>query len=119
MGLNKIDVNLYEDGGVFNDAAQVLKAIWGWTFGFKDQMPDDQHPAVYSFLFNVTDKCTALYFDPSQIVNAKIMLFTNVDEATFEERMKKEEAAPEPLVILADGSSVTLSSVSLKFSSFI
>ena len=47
------------------------------------------------------------------------MLFTNVDEATLEERIKKEEAAPEPLIILADGSSVTLSSVSLKLSSFI
>ena len=47
------------------------------------------------------------------------MLFTNVDDATLEERIKKEEAAPEPLIILADGSSVTLSSVSLELSSFI
>lgn len=121
MGLNKIDVNLFEDGGAFNDVFQVLKAIWGTTFGFNDKITyaDDQHPAVYSFLFNVTDKCTAVYFDPSQMSTAKIMLFTNVNEAAFEDRIKKEEAAPEPLVILADGSSVTLSSVSLKFSSFI
>lgn len=94
---------------------------FGWSFGFVgDSTGATVEPAIYDLNFKVTETCTGEYFgSPPPGITVDQYFAPQITEDKLKEMIWEEEGAPEPLVILSDGSAVSLSSKSLNFDQFL
>ena len=72
--------------------------------------------------FEVKEECVTDNFDEQAVdavIDFKRYNLMTLPPNYIEQRITEEEKAPQPLLILSDGSTVSLESQNLKFSSFV
>lgn len=124
LGDNGFTIVLEEDSGVVTSVADVTETAFGWMFDFLGAAGDAIEGAAsgkaeYVAVFKATQPCTNLQLDDQAIYPAVATTLQVKSFSAINDRIRREVAAPAPIVKLENGTKIELQSKSLKFESFI
>ena len=57
IGLNSVEIHLYENSEALETIATAFKDVVGTSFSFFDDAVGSNEPAIYTVTFNVTETC--------------------------------------------------------------
>jgi len=114
---------LKEDSSTLINKGSVLKSVAGWAFDFFEDAVETvtgaNDPAKYNLVIDVEEKCTSVVATTFGAAWIDTMLkFRTSDTEIIQRKIDEEEFDPAPLLILADGSAVTLTSQSVDYKVF-
>ena len=100
IGLNSVEIHLYENSEALETIATAFKDVVGTSFSFFDDAVGSNEPAIYTVTFNVTETCIKA---PINSREGELPGILGVFDYNRQERYKQidlEEWDPEPLIIL-------------------